>query len=116
MKELLHHVSQYNDLVLEGKELERLEDFYQEDAKLIDVDARVFQGKQEVMKELMNSVFLKEGYHCAKPLTVAIGEQTTMVEWRFVFDRGDQADEKDGVSIQHWHQGKIIKEKHYFKH
>ena len=52
---------------------------------------------------------------CVKPLKVAVGEGTTMVEWQVSYQLSEGTEEQfTQVAIQEWRDGQIVKEKFYF--
>jgi hypothetical protein len=50
-----------------------------------------------------------------KPLKVAVGEGTTMVEWQVSYESNEGTEQKfTQVAVQEWKDGQIVKEKFYF--
>ncbi len=115
MNTLLEHVGDLNDLLLQGKELEALEKFYDEDVEVQENDLNPIAGKQraiEARKDFLSGV---SEISCVQPLKVAVGEGTTMVEWKLDYrlKNGDQK-KYTKVAIQEWKDGRIVREKFYF--
>ena len=50
-----------------------------------------------------------------KPLKVAVGEGTTMVEWQLTLELKEGSEQQyTQVAVQEWKDGHIVKEKFYF--
>jgi hypothetical protein len=115
MNILIEKISAVNDLILQGKGLEAFENYYHENVVTQDNDNEVFEGK-EVNRKRKEAFFdAITDFRCAKPLKVAVGEKTTMVEWQFDFTHQDLGCKKfTQVAVQEWQDGKIIKEKFYY--
>lgn len=114
MNLLIEHVSDFNDLIMEGKVEEAIETFYHEDIVLQRNDQKPLFGKETnraYHKAFLNNIV---EFRSAKPLNVTIGEQTTMVEWEYNFQHkvyGDRSYTK--VIVQDWNDGLITREKVY---
>lgn len=115
MNTLLENVGDLNDLLLQGRELEALERFYDEDVEVQENDLCPITGKQraiEARKQFLSGV---SEISCAQPLKVAVGEGTTMVEWKvdYQLKSGDHK-KYTKVAVQEWKDGRIVREKFYF--
>lgn len=113
---LIEKISTVNDLILQGKALEAFEEFYHDDVVMQENDNAEFVGK-EINRE-REKVFFESitEFRSAKPLNIAIGEKTTMVEWHFDYTHKEHGVKNyTQVAVQHWKDGKIIKEKFYYQ-
>ena len=115
MNNLIEKISTLNDMILQGKALEAFEEFYHEQIVMQENDNEEFVGK-EINRKREEEFFASiTEFRGAKPLKVAIGENTTMVEWHFDYTHKDWGVKNYiQVAVQDWKDGKIIKEKFYY--
>ena len=115
MNTLLEKISTINDMILEGKALEAFDQFYHDDVVMQENDNPIVVGKianRQREEDFFGAITEFRGAH---PLKVAIGENTTMVEWHFDYTHKDWGIRNyTQVSVQDWKDGKIIKEKFYY--
>jgi hypothetical protein len=115
MNTLLQHVGDLNDLLLQGRDLEALEKFYDEEVVVQENDRKPLRGKEKAIKARRNFLSQVSEVNCVKPLKVAVGEKTTMVEWHLSYQLLEGKEkEYTQVAIQEWEAGRIVKEKFYF--
>ena len=110
----MENVSNLNDLLMQGENLQALERFYHDEVIIQRNDEAPIKGKATNRKiqqiELNDIVEFKS----AKPLKVTIGEQTTMVEWHLNYEHRLYGERNySQVAVQDWSEGLIIKEKLY---
>ena len=116
MNTLIENISTVNDLILQGKALEAFEEFYHDDVVMQENDNPAFIGKDVNRKREKAFFEAIIEFRCAKPLNIAIGEKTTMVEWYFDYTHKELGLKKyTQVAVQQWKDGKIIKEKFYYQ-
>ena len=114
MNTLLQNVGDLNDLLLQGKDLEAIETFYDDEVEVQENDCKPLKGKQKAIEA--KKTFLSEiaEVNCVKPLKVAVGEKTTMVEWHLSYQlREGKQREFTQVAVQEWEAGRIVREKFY---
>ena len=115
MNTLLEKISTINDMILQGKALEAFDAFYHENVQMQENDNPPTEGK--AANRLREEEFFGAitEFRGAQPLKVAIGENTTMVEWHFDYTHKDWGVKNyTQVAVQDWKDGMIIKEKFYF--
>ena len=115
MAKLLENVSDLNDLVLQGKSLEAFEKYYHEDVVIQENEKSPTVGKKAnraLIKAFMASV---TAFRSAKPLKVAVGQGTSMVEWQYDYHHKNHGEVNYiQISVQEWENGQIVKEKYYY--
>lgn len=114
MKLLIEKVSDLNDLLMEGESLQALDRFYHQEVVIQKNDEAPVKGKatnRKIMESELNDIL---EFKSAKPLHVAFGEQTTMVEWHLNYKHRRYGERNyTQVAVQDWKEGLIIKEKLY---
>ena len=112
IKEKIHHL---NELVLTGKALDAFEMYYHEDVIMQENETTPTIGK-EANRTREHQFFANiEEFRGAKVLDVAIGENVTFVKWHYDYDHKDWGTRNyEQVSVQHWHDSKIIKEQFFY--
>ncbi len=115
MNTLLEKVGDLNDMLLQGQEIEALEKFYNVEVEVQVNDLDPVRGKENAIKARKAFLVSIKEMNCVKPLKVAVGERTTMVEWlvSYVLSEGTEV-QYTQVAVQEWKDGQIIKEKFYF--
>ena len=115
MISLIEKISAVNDLILQGRSLEAFDEFYHDHVILQENDKPECVGKDLNRKHKEAFLASIAEFKCAKPLKVAVGEKTTMVEWEFNYIHKELGHQKyTQVAVQEWQDGKIIKEKFYY--
>lgn len=115
MNTLLEKVGDLNDMLLQGQEIEALEKFYDPQVEVQENDREPLRGKRNAIEARKTFLSAVKEIKCAKPLKVAIGEGTTMVEWQVSYQlrEGDEQ-QFTQVAVQEWKDGQIVREKFYF--
>lgn len=115
MNTLLQNVGDLNDMLLQGKDLEALEKFYDDAVEVQENDRKPLKGKKRAIQAKKDFLSQVSEVTCVKPLKVAVGEKTTMVEWHlsYQFQEGNEK-EFTQVAVQEWKDGRIVREKFYF--
>ena len=116
MNRLLEKVGDFNDLLLQGRDLEAMENFYDDEVEVWENDCGAVKGKSQaiqIKKEFLSTI---SELYCAKPLKVTVGEGTTMVEWHLSYEL-EEGLKKDltRVAVQEWKDGRIIREMFYYQ-
>ena len=115
MNTLLEKISTINDMILQGQALEAFDQYYHEDVVMQENDNPQIVGKAANRRREEEFFGAITEFRGAKPLHVAIGENTTMVEWHFDYTHKDWGIRNyTQVALQEWKDGKIIKEKFFY--
>ena len=115
MNTLLENVGDLNDMLLQGQEIEALEKFYDADVEVQENDDDPVKGKAKAIEARKTFLSGVKEINCVKPLKVAVGEKTTMVEWQVSYQLNEGTERQyTQVAVQEWKDGQIIKEKFYF--
>ena len=115
MENLFEKINDLNDLVLQGKAMEAFEKYYHDNVKMQENESAPTVGKEANRKREEAFFDAVTEFRGARPLTVAIGENTTMVEWHFDYTHREWGTRNyTQVSVQHWKDGQIIHEKFYY--
>lgn len=115
MNTLLEKISTINDMILDGQALKAFDQFYHDDVVMQENNNPQVIGKKANRKREEDFFEAITEFRAAKPLNVAIGENTTMVEWHFDYTHKDWGEKNyTQVALQEWKEGKIIKEKFYY--
>ncbi len=115
MNTLLEKISTINDMILQGQALEAFDQFYHDDVVMQENDNPQVVGKAVNRKREEEFFSAITEFRGAKPLNVAVGENTTMVEWHFDYTHKDWGERNyTQIALQEWKDDKIIKEKFYY--
>lgn len=117
MKNLEEQVKRLNELIILGDTIKGMELFYADEVEMQENEEEPRVGKQICIDwELRNLQTVKEIR--ARLLNQAIDVQKNIVfsEWEFSYItlNGEQFNLKE-VSVQNWSEGKVLKEKFYYK-
>ncbi|MEM8567629.1 MAG: nuclear transport factor 2 family protein [Bacteroidota bacterium] len=115
MSNLFEKIADLNDLVLQGKTMDAFEKYYADEVVMQENEEEPTIGKDANRKR--EEEFLKNlaEFRNAKLLKVAIGKNTTMVEWYYDFTHLEWGVRNySQVSVQEWEDGKIVREKFYY--
>lgn len=110
-------VSALNELIAKGNTLTAMELFYADDIVMQENEAPPRIGKQLCMEHERNNLAHIKGLTC-QLLSQAINNETNRVfsEWEIVFvDNNNHTLKLTEVAVQQWQDGKIIREKFYYK-
>jgi hypothetical protein len=115
MNTLLQNVGDLNDMLLQGKDLEALERFYDDEVEVQENDRQPLKGKERAIQAKKDFLSQVSEVRSVKPLKVAVGEKTTMVEWHLAYQLREGSErEFTQVAVQEWEAGRIVREKFYF--
>ena len=113
---LIEKVGDLNDSIILGKMQDSLDIFYHPDAEIQKNDGTVVCGLPLFKKNIEHFSDEITDWRSAQPLHVAIGEGVTMVEWFLNYTHKTLGERKFlQVAVQEWENGKIIREKIYYK-
>ncbi len=108
-------VNELNQLILEGKAMEAFEKFYDDEVIMQENDLEPMAGKEENRKREKEFFNKAHGYENGKIEGVASGDNLTTVIWNLNYHHQDWGNRKyKQVSVQHWKNGKIIKEQFFY--
>ncbi|HEY4656377.1 MAG TPA: nuclear transport factor 2 family protein [Cyclobacteriaceae bacterium] len=115
MDNLKQNITMLNSMILQGRVMEAFDRFYHEDVTMQENDAPPMVGKAANRKreeEFHSSIV---DFRREEVLDIAIGENVTMVEWAYDYTHKDWGNKKyTQVSVQHWADGKIIREQFFY--
>lgn len=115
MENLQQSVQELNQMVLQGKIIEAMEHFYHDDVIMQENELAPTIGKTaniEREKEFMSNLI---DFRSARPLEVAYGNQLSMVKWKFDYTHKEWGIRNYvQISVQHWKDGKIVKEQFFY--
>lgn len=115
MATLLDHITDLNDLVLQGKALDAFEKYYHDDVVMQENGNTPTSGKTENRKRELEFFDAIVEFRSAKPLKITIGENTTMVQWKYDYTHREWGVRNyTQVSVQEWKDGKIIHEQFFY--
>lgn len=117
MTDLEIKATKLNDLILRGDGLKAMELFYADNVSMQENEDTPRVGKQACLdNEKINLQHVKKVI--SKLLNQAIDNENNVVfsEWEILFTtKNDKTIRLKEVSVQQWDNGKIIKEKFYYK-
>ena len=112
-------VEEMNRMIMSGQNMEAFEKYYHDDVVMQENANPICEGKtanrereKKAQEQMMASI---EQFHGAEVKAVAIGDNTTMVEWSFdITYKGGNRSKMEQVAVQRWKDGKIIHERFYY--
>jgi ketosteroid isomerase-like protein len=112
-------VEEMNRMIQSGQNMEAFEKYYHEDVVMQENNQLPTAGKdanrereKKAQEQMMASI---EQFHGAELKAVAIGDNTTMVEWSFDMTyKGGHRSKMEQVAVQRWKDGQIIHERFYY--
>jgi len=114
MEKLGENISELNALIIQGRPMEAFEKFYHDDVVMQENDAEPMRGKAANRKR-EEEFFAATEFRREEVLDVAVGNNVTMVRWAMDFTHKDWGDRNyTQVSVQHWSDGKIIREQFFY--
>jgi hypothetical protein len=115
MKTINEKISHLNQLILDGKLLDGFEMYYDDEVVMQENEMAPTIGKQanrEREKKFLSDV---TDFRGAKALHVATGENVSYVTWHFDYTHKEWGVRNyTQVSVQHWKDGKIVKEQFFY--
>jgi hypothetical protein len=112
MESVLEKISDINNLVLEGKAMEAFEKYYHEDVVMQENDSTPTVGKHANRTREVAFFANIESFRGAAVLNVtAPHENLSVVVWHYDYTHKEWGVRNyHQLSVQHWKDGKIIKE------
>ncbi|ULQ55660.1 ester cyclase [Flavihumibacter rivuli] len=115
MQNLATLIRDLNQMVLDGNAMEAFEKYYDIDVIMQENEQQPTIGKEANRQreiEFFNNIVEFRG---AAALYVAVGDGVTMVVWHYDYTHMEWgARNYTQVSVQHWKNGKIIKEQFFY--
>jgi ketosteroid isomerase-like protein len=113
--ELKENIEELNALIVQGRPMEAFEKFYHDDVVMQENDAEPMRGKDANRKREEDFFAAVTEFRREEVLDVAVGDNVTMVRWALDFTHKDWGVRKyTQVSVQHWADGKIIREQFFY--
>ena len=115
MNTIAEKISHVNQLVLDGKLMDAFEMYYDDEVVMQENAMAPTVGK--TANRLRELQFLNDvtEFRGAKALHVATAENVSYVTWEFDYTHKDWGVRNyTQVSVQHWKNGKIIKEQFFY--
>lgn len=106
---------QLNAMVLSGQAMEGFEQFYADDVVMQENDQEPTLGKAANRDRELKFFASVEQFHGADVKASAAGDDVSFGEWELdvTFKGGSRVVMKQ-VSVRHWKDGKIVREKFYY--
>lgn len=115
MNTVKEKISHLNQLILEGKALEGFDLYYHDDVVMQENENAATIGKtanREREIEFFNNIIEFRG---ANVLNAAADDNVSFVKWHFDYTHKDWGVRNyTQVSVQHWKDGKIIREQFFY--
>ena len=112
IKEKINHL---NQLILEGKALEGFELYYDDEVLMQENENPATIGKELNRQREIDFFGNITEFRGAKAVDVAVGENISYVKWHYDYTHKDWGVRKyTQVSVQHWKDGKIVKEQFFY--
>lgn len=115
MTSLKENISELNQLVLSGKTMEAFEKFYHDDVAMQENENLPTIGKDANRNREIEFFKNVSEFRKAEVRGVTIGENLSSVIWHYDYTHNEWGVRKyTQVSVQHWKDGKIIKEQFFY--
>src|SRR5688572_22100238 len=115
MTALMEQIAELNQLVLSGKAMEAFEKFYHDDVVMQENENLPTIGKAANRNREIEFFKNVSEFRQADVKGVAIGDNLSIVIWQYDYTHKDWGVRKYGqVSVQHWKDGKIIREQFFY--
>ena len=112
LNEKIHHL---NQLVLAGKALDAFELYYDDAVLMQENESTPTIGKEANRKREIGFFNDITDFRSAKVEGIAVGENLTTVIWHYDYTHKDWGIRNyKQVSVQHWRDGKIVKEQFFY--
>jgi len=105
--------SKLNDVVAQGKMLEALAEFYDEDCTFQEGNDTPRVGRQTQHDHLSNFFATLKGFNGATLHSRGVSDDTTLTEWTFDMDGPDGRIVWNEILRRQWRDGKVVSERFY---
>jgi hypothetical protein len=104
-----------NAMVLDGRAMEAFEKFYHPDVVMQENEQVPTVGKDANRKREMEFFSKVQEFRGAQVKGLAVGDNYSTVVWHYDYTHADWGVRNyTQVSVQHWHEGKIIREQFFY--
>jgi hypothetical protein len=108
-------LNELNSMVLQGKIMEAFEKFYAPDVIMQENEQSPTIGKEANRKREEEFIDNLISFRKAEVLDITYGNRVSMVRWEYDYTHKIWGTRKyTQVSVQHWNNGKIIKEQFFY--
>ena len=115
MNTLKEKIIELNALVLAGKALDAFEKFYHDHVVMQENESKPTIGKDANRQRELEFYDNISEFRGARVQDVSIGDDVTMVVWHYDYTHKQWGERNyKQVSVQHWLEGKIIKEQFFY--
>lgn len=115
MKTIKEKVDHLNQLILEGKAMDAFETYYHDDVVMQENSLEPTIGKNANRQREIDFFGGITEFRAAEVLDVAVNDNVSFVKWTMDYTHKDfGARNYTQVSVQHWKDGKIIKEQFFY--
>ena len=115
MTTLKEKITELNQLVLAGKALEAFEKFYHDDVVMQENEQVPTSGKEANRKRELEFFSNITEFRGAEVRGLATGDNLSTVIWHYDYTHKEWgARNYTQVSVQHWKDGRIIKEQFFY--
>lgn len=115
MDNLEKNITELTSMIQQGRTLEAFDRFYHDEVTMQENDLPPTIGKtaNRLREEAFHSNVID--FRKEEVLDIAVGNGMTMVKWAYDFTHKEWGDRKyTQVSVQHWKDGKVIKEQFFY--
>ncbi|MDQ3185300.1 MAG: nuclear transport factor 2 family protein [Pseudomonadota bacterium] len=111
LKEMLEDL---NNMILKGEIQESMDKYYHPDCVIIEKNDVVATSLQKAKDREADFFLGVEAWLKAEIVATAVGEDVTMTEWHYEYKHKSLGHKKfDQVAVQHWKDGKIVRDRFY---
>ena len=115
MQTIHEKINHLNSLILEGKALDGFELYYDDKVVMQENELEPTVGKDANRRREIEFFDSITEFRGAAVEQVAVGDNVSMVVWNYDYTHKDWGVRKyRQVSVQHWNNGKIVKEQFFY--
>lgn len=115
MNTIKTNLNNLNQLILQGKALEAFEMYYDDNVVMQENEFAPTIGKEANRKREIEFHSSIAEFRNAEILQTAVGDDVSFVMWKYDFTHTEWGVRNyTQVSVQHWKDGKIIKEQYFY--
>lgn len=115
MQTIYEKVNHLNALILEGKALDAFEQYYDDAVVMQENNSEPTVGKEANRQREIEFFGSITEFRGASVRDIAVGENVSMVTWDYDYTHKDWGVRKySQVAVQHWNNGKIVREQFFY--
>jgi ketosteroid isomerase-like protein len=115
MQNILDQLNHLNELVLSGRVLEAFDQYYHDDVTMQENDQPPTVGKAGNREREIEFLSKVTDFRHASVSHVAVGDHVSYVTWQYDYTHADWGVRNyTQISVQHWKDGKIIREQFFY--